>query len=137
MALMAEVVSLRAEVEELRTLIAMGPTQLPDASGIQRGAVNTSPQIIAGAKTFNDDVTIAAAKSLKVGTNAVIGARKTGWTAATGTATRTTFATHAAQTISAIPTQAEVQAIDDDLVKVSQRLMAIIEDLISHGTIGA
>jgi hypothetical protein len=56
---------------------------------------------------------------VKVGANQVVGARKTGWTAATGTAARTTWATHTAQVISASPTQAQVQSIDDDLVKVS------------------
>jgi hypothetical protein len=50
----------------------------------------------------------------------VVGARKTGWTAATGTATRTAFAT------STVTTAALAQAVK-----------ALIDDLISHGLIGA
>lgn len=51
------------------------------------------------------------------------------WDAATGTAARTTFATFPGQTISAPPTQAQVQAIDDHLVIVSRRMKALIDDL--------
>ena len=49
----------------------------------------------------------------------VLGARRVGWTAASGTATRTTFATGTATT-----------------VQVAERLKALIDDLIAHGTIG-
>lgn len=48
-----------------------------------------------------------------------------------GTLARTTFASFAGQTISNPPTQAEVQAIDDALVLVSQRLAALITDLMA------
>lgn len=65
--------------------------------------------------------------SLEVGTgsnyrhsgNAVVGSRKTGWTAATGTATRSTFAT------STVSTQI-----------LAEHVKALIDDLISHGLIG-
>lgn len=75
----------------------------------------------------------------KVGTLQVVGARKTGWAVATGTATRTTFATFAGQTISVTPTQAQVQAIDDHVKILSERLKALIDDLhqtAGHGLIG-
>lgn len=49
--------------------------------------------------------------------------------AATGTVARTAFATYAGQAISNPPTQAEVQALDDAVVIVSQRLGALINDL--------
>jgi hypothetical protein len=49
----------------------------------------------------------------------VIGTRKTGWTAATGTATRTTFATDTVSTL-----------------ELARRVKALIDDLISHGLIG-
>jgi Tfp pilus assembly PilM family ATPase len=51
------------------------------------------------------------------------------WGTPTGTLTRTTFATYAGQTISAVPTQAEVQAIDDHVKVISERLAALISDL--------
>lgn len=65
------------------------------------------------------DTTISAGKVLKVGTNQVVAARRTGWTAWTGTATRTTFATGTAT-----------------LTNVAEALKALIDDLIAHGLIG-
>jgi hypothetical protein len=50
----------------------------------------------------------------------VIGSRKTGWGAPTGTATRTTFATDSVTT-----------------AQLAERLKALIDDLSSHGLIGA
>lgn len=49
----------------------------------------------------------------------------------TSTLARTTFATYAGQTISNPPTQAEVQALDNAVVIVSQRLGAVITDLMA------
>jgi hypothetical protein len=66
----------------------------------------------------------------------VLATRRTGWTAPTGTATRTTFATFAGQDISATPTEVEVQAIDDHVKVLSERLKALIDDLTTHGLIG-
>jgi hypothetical protein len=60
------------------------------------------------------------ADSFKVGTNNVVGSRKTGWDAPTGTATRTTFATSTVTT-----------------AQLAERLKALIDDLTSHGLIGA
>lgn len=73
---------------------------------------------------------------LTVGVNAVVGSRKTGWTAPTGTLERTTFATYTAPTISAAYTQAEVQAIAAHVQILSRRLAALETDLISHGLVG-
>jgi hypothetical protein len=56
---------------------------------------------------------------------------QTGWGIPSSTLARTTFATYAGQVISAAPTQAEVQAIDNALVIVSQRLGALITDLMA------
>lgn len=51
------------------------------------------------------------------------------WADATGTLTRTTFASFAGQTITNPPTQAEVEAIDDHLKILSERVAALINDL--------
>lgn len=67
----------------------------------------------------------------------VVDNRDAGWTAATGTASKATFATHTSQDISAAPTEAEVQAIDDHLVVLSQHIKAIVDLLIAHGLAGA
>jgi hypothetical protein len=69
----------------------------------------------------------------------ILGSRITGWTTATGTANRATFATFATQAISNPPTQAQVQAISDHVVILSQRMKALIDDLhatAGHGLIG-
>jgi len=54
------------------------------------------------------------------GINQVVSNRKTGWTAPTGTATRTTFAT---STVT--------------LTQLAERVKALIDDLTTHGLIGA
>lgn len=59
------------------------------------------------------------APSYTVGANQVVGSRKTGWTAATGTATRTTFATASVT-----------------LPVLAEHVKALIDDLIAHGLIG-
>ena len=62
----------------------------------------------------------AKATSFFVGTNQVVSSRKTGWSAPTGTATRTTFAT---STVT--------------LPQLAERVKALIDDLTTHGLIGA
>ena len=57
--------------------------------------------------------------SFRVNVVFVVGARQTGWTAPTGTATRTTFATASVT-----------------LPQLAQRVHALIDDLIAHGMIG-
>lgn len=57
------------------------------------------------------------------------------WAFPTGTASRAAFASYAGQAISNPPTQAEVQAIDDHLVILSQRLNALVTDLRNIGAL--
>lgn len=71
--------------------------------------------ILAGA-----DGTITLSTSVRIGAVQVVGARQTGWTAATGTATRTSFATGSVT-----------------LANLAQAVKAIIDDLITHGIIGS
>jgi hypothetical protein len=61
-----------------------------------------------------------AASSLSVGGAQVVGARRTGWSAATGSASRAAFDTATATT-----------------ADLAQRLKALIDDLSAHGLIGA
>jgi len=63
----------------------------------------------------------------------VVGA--SGWTAATGTADRSTFATYTAPTISNPPTQAEVQAVANAVQILSRHMKALIDDLKAAGAI--
>jgi hypothetical protein len=73
----------------------------------------------------------------RVGSNQVLGARRTGWTAPTGTAERTAYATYTAPIIANPPTQAEVQALSNHVQILSRRLKAVIDDQIAHGAFGA
>jgi hypothetical protein len=63
---------------------------------------------------------INGSPALYLGGNRVVGPRKTGWEAATGTATRTSFAT----TTVTLP-------------QLAERVKAIIDDLLGHGAFGA
>ncbi|MBN8959191.1 MAG: hypothetical protein J0H17_21940 [Rhizobiales bacterium] len=63
--------------------------------------------------------TINATSAFQVAATQVVGTRKTGWAAASGTATRTTFAT---STVT--------------LSVLAEHVKALIDDLISHGLIG-
>ena len=63
---------------------------------------------------------LASAVPLLYAGTQVVAARQTGWTAATGTATRTTFATASVTT-----------------EQLAQAVKALIDDLIAHGLIGA
>ena len=63
---------------------------------------------------------LASGKALYNNGTQVLGARKTGWGAPTGTATRTTFAT---STVT--------------LQQLAERVKALIDDFTSHGAIGA
>ena len=83
----------------------------------------------ANAGTMGDRVIITGAGNVNVATAGarlqmasvnVLNARQTGWTAATGTATRTTFATSTVTT-----------------AQLAERVKGLIDDLITHGLIGA
>jgi sporulation protein YlmC with PRC-barrel domain len=63
---------------------------------------------------------LAAGGAYRIGNTKIIEARKTGWSDPTGTASRATFAT------STVTTE-----------QLAQRLKALIDDLTSHGLIGA
>ena len=72
----------------------------------------------------------------KVGANQVLGARATGWGAASGTLSRAAYAAYAGQTVSAGYVQAEAQATDTALRLVARTLAALITDITAHGMIG-
>jgi hypothetical protein len=88
------------------------------ASG--RWGLNTATDDGANQLQVNGSITVSTGGAFKVNNVQVLGARKTGWTAMTGTATRSTVATGAAT-----------------VTDLAERLKALIDDLISHGVIGA
>jgi len=73
----------------------------------------------AGTSFFGGNVNLSSGNEYRINNTKVVGARITGWTAATGTATRTTFATSTVTT-----------------AQLAERVKGLIDDLISHGLIG-
>ena len=73
--------------------------------------------------------------SYSVGGTKVVGARQTGWTAATGTANKGSFNADLTFTVSASYTQSEVQAIANALVAERQRTKALEDAMRAHGLI--
>lgn len=78
---------------------------------------------------------IDVATSYSVNGTKVVGARVTGFTAATGTANKGSFNANQSFTISATYTQSEIQAIANALVATRQRCKALEDALRSHGLI--
>jgi hypothetical protein len=96
------------------------------AYALQAMRLNANRNLLIGNTTGTERLSVTGniqltntADSYKIGTNNVVGSRKTGWAAPTGTATRTTFAT------STVTTE-----------QLAERLKALIDDLTSHGLIG-
>lgn len=94
---------------------------------IERARITSNGNFLLGNTTGTERLSVTGsiqltntADSYKVGANNVIGSRKAGWAAPTGTATRTTFAT------SSVTTE-----------QLAERVKALIDDLTSHGLIGA
>lgn len=75
---------------------------------------------VTGNVNLSGSLTLQALGIISVGAFKVVGARRTGWTAATGIFTRTTFAT---STVT--------------LPQLAERVAALIDDLTAHGLIGA
>ncbi|MFP5815113.1 phage tail protein, partial [Salmonella sp. 741265087_PSA] len=73
--------------------------------------------------------------SYSVGGTKVIGARQTGWTAATGAALLGTFNANQAYTVSATYTQSEVSAMANGLQQARQRIKALEDAIRTHGLI--
>jgi hypothetical protein len=73
-----------------------------------------------GAVSINGTVALADGGTFSIAGDQVVGARRTGWVAPTGTSSRATFDT------------ATVTA-----TQLAERVKALIEDLTAHGLIGA
>ena len=73
--------------------------------------------------------------SYKVAGLQVIGARQTGWTAATGTANKSAFNADLAFAVGATYTQTEIQALADALMAARQRIKALEDMARTHGMI--
>ncbi|QDI09203.1 Membrane-bound metallopeptidase [Klebsiella electrica] len=78
---------------------------------------------------------VNASVSYKVAGLQVLGARQTGWTAATGTANKGAFDADKSFSTGYPPTQEEIQALVDGLVETRRRLKAMEDMARTHGLI--
>ena len=113
------------DVETTQTELAATQAELAATQADLATTVSDLAATQAALVTVQDDVTGLQTTVL----DAVLKDQTATWATPTGTFARTTFASYAGQTISAIPTQVEVQAIDDAVKGLSQRLAALISDL--------
>lgn len=116
------------------------PYLLGTAAAKDIGTSGASVPLLNGTNSWSAQQSFAVsptAAGYQVAGTAVVGARRTGWTAATGTAQRSGFAAYSSPTISNPPTQAEVQAIADAVQDLARTLKALMDDLIAHGLIGS
>lgn len=88
------------------------PSQWGDANNV-RFRVSDS------AGTLRHGMTLGATPSCRLNGTQVLTTRQTGWSAPTGTATRTSFATSTVTT-----------------AQLAERVKALIDDLTAHGPIG-
>lgn len=89
-----------------------------------------------GLKVSNGNVGLDPGYYFTVGGVGVVGGRRTGWTAGTGTPSRGVFNADYTQTIAAAYSQAQIQALQNQLLTTQQRLLALETDLRAHGLIG-
>lgn len=83
---------------------------------------------------FNEEIN--AFGGLRVAGNQVVAARRTGWSADTGTARRSSLVTYSG-TAGASYDQATIQALMNAVESLSQTQKALKDDLLAHGLIGA
>lgn len=102
-------------------------------TSLLRPIANNSKDLGAASFTWR---AVYAGTGFYVGANQILGPRKTGWGTCTGTVSTAAYATYAGQTISATPTQAEVQALDDAVKALSRRFGAYDQGILHAGTSG-
>lgn len=124
---------------------ATSPAAVASYQAIQNAAFNANPQSSANAQEAAEQALVDAASAQSVADAAVADAatkldetaadalyvkrdQSPAWSDPTGTLARASYATYTAPAISAIPTQAEVQAIANHVQILSQTLAALVTD---------
>lgn len=125
--LLDEVIDIQADIVTIQGNVSGLQTSVTAIQGDYVSKSETASQSLAS--PFN------VTTSYSVGGTKVIGARQTGWTAATGTALLGAFNANQTFTVSNQPTQAEVQAIANALVASRQRNKALEDAMRAHGLI--
>ena len=126
-----EIATTQDGLADAQAALEVTQTDLAAAQATLATAVADIAAAQAAIVTVQDDVTGLQTSIL----DAVLKDQTTAWATPTGTFARTSFASYAGQTVSAVPTQGEVQTIDDAVKGLSERLAALISDLRGNGVL--
>nr|WP_050561934.1 phage tail protein [Serratia marcescens] len=118
----SKVVSTNQSVQSSGGAFLVGPIVTPTSHTLQVGGHAN----ILGAVNVSVSYNVSGVK--------VVGAQRTGWTAATGTAYRGAFDANQAWTIGVLNVL-QIQQIADSLTQARQRIKALEDDLRAHGLI--
>lgn len=124
--LTGEVVNVQADIASLDSRVDTAESNI---AAIQDDYVSKSAT---ASQTISGPINVATSYSVN-GTK-VVGTRRTGWTAATGTAYRGEFNADTAWTIGLLNVL-QIQAMADALTQARQRIKALEDDLRAHGLI--
>lgn len=125
--LLDEVIDIQADIVSLQT----------DISGLKTSVTEIQDDYVSKTATATQslDSPLNVTTSYSVGGKKVVGARQTGWTAATGMANKGAFNADLTFSVSDTYTQSEIQAIANALIAERRRTKALEDALRAHGLI--
>lgn len=137
----ADIVTLQTDVSDIKTTV----TGIQDDYVSKTATANQTVQLVSGSllvgnvtSPTTDKLQVVGSEnvsvSYKVAGLQVVGARQTGWTAATGTAYKGAFDANQAWTIG-ILNVLQIQEIANSLTQARQRIKALEDALRTHGQI--
>lgn len=122
-----EIVTLQADVSALDGRVTTAENNISALQADYVSKTATTSQSLASP--------LNVTTSYSVGGKKVVGARQTGWTAATGTANKGAFNADLTFAVSDTYTQSEIQAIANALIAERRRTKALEDALRTHGLI--
>ncbi|EJF6468286.1 phage tail protein [Salmonella enterica] len=122
-----EIVTLQADVSALDGRVTTAENNISALQADYVSKTDTTSQSLASP--------LNVTTSYSVGGKKVVGARQTGWTAATGTANKGAFNADLTFAVSDTYTQSEIQAIANSLIAERRRTKALEDALRAHGLI--
>ncbi|EII8364267.1 phage tail protein [Salmonella enterica] len=122
-----EIVTLQADVSALDGRVTTAENNISALQADYVSKTDTTSQSLASP--------LNVTTSYSVGGKKVVGARQTGWTAATGTANKGVFDADLTFAVSDTYTQSEIQAIANALITERRRTKALEDALRAHGLI--
>lgn len=125
--LLDEVIDIQAELVTIDGRVDAAET---DIDNLQADYVSKS---VTTSQTLASPLNVTT--SYSVGGTKVVGARQTGWTAATGAALLGSFNASQTYTVSDVYTQAQIQAMANGIQQARQRIKALEDMARNHGLI--